>query len=104
MSDGVGPTRLSLRQRQGAGNGGGQAGALGPGPGGAGIVPEADAAGLVAYLRLFTRVMRDGAPGAVAAWLHALEEAAGVAPLWEVFFQLMCHPVPQVTWRPVLAS
>ncbi|KAK9838304.1 hypothetical protein WJX81_003260 [Elliptochloris bilobata] len=65
------------------------------GAGGAAIVPEADAAGMVAYLRLFARVMAGGAPGAVAGWVRALEEEVGVAPLWEVLFQLMCHPVPQ---------
>jgi hypothetical protein len=58
-------------------------------------VPEADAAGLAAYLRLFARVMAGGADGAVAGWAAALEEEAGVAPLWELLFQLMCHPVPQ---------
>lgn len=64
------------------------------------MVPEADAAGMVAYLRLFARVMAGGVPGAAAGWVHALEQEVGVAPLWEVLFQLMCYPVPQARSAP----
>ena len=60
------------------------------------LVPDADVQGLAAYLRLFRRVFEQGAPTEVGAWMHALESEVGASPLWEVFFQLMCHPVPQV--------
>lgn len=82
--------------RQGAGAG--PAAELGAG--GAGLVPEADAAGMVAYLRLFARVMAGGAPAAAASWVAALEQEVGVAPLWDVLFQLMCYPVPQARPAP----
>ena len=59
---------------------------------------------MVAYLRLFARVMAGGAAGAVVGWVHALEEEVGVAPLWEVLFQLMCYPVPQVRSQGSLAQ
>ena len=42
------------------------------------------------------QVMRDAAEGHVVSWLRALEEESSITPLWEVMFQLMCHPVPQV--------
>lgn len=87
---------------QGPSNGSGQAMALGAGLGVAGIVPEADVAGLAAFLRLFARVMANGAAGLVAGWVHALEEECAVSPLWEVFVQLMCHPVPQA--RPAFPA
>ena len=66
-----------------------------PGPADA-LVPESDAAGLTAFLRLLARVFGEGGADEAAAWMRLLEEEAGVAPLWEPLFQLMCHPVPQV--------
>ena len=68
-----------------------------------GVVPDSDAQALVAYLKLLAKVFREGSvPGEgsstspVIAWMHVLEEETGARPLWEVMFQLMCHPVPQV--------
>lgn len=68
-----------------------------------GVVPDSDAQALVAYLKLLAKVFREGsAPSEgstaspVIAWMHVLEEETGARPLWEVMFQLMCHPVPQV--------
>ena len=46
---------------------------------------------------LLTQVMRDAADGQVISWMRTLEEESGIVPLWEVIFQLMCHPVPQVS-------
>lgn len=46
---------------------------------------------------LLTQVMRDAADGQVVSWMRTLEEESGIVPLWEVMFQLMCHPVPQVS-------
>ncbi len=69
-----------------------------------GVVPDSDAQALVAYLKLLAKVFREGSvPGEgstaspVIAWMHVLEEETGARPLWEVMFQLMCHPVPQVS-------
>ena len=42
------------------------------------------------------QVFRDCEGGEVEGWVRDLEEQSHIAPLWEVFFQLMCHPVPQV--------
>lgn len=41
-------------------------------------------------------VMCNGGASA-AGWLLQLEGETGVAPLWEVLFQLAAHPVPQVS-------
>ncbi len=60
------------------------------------VMPDNDAAGLEAYLRLFTRVFQEGDGADAAAWMRALEEETGAVPLWEVLFQLMCLQVPQV--------
>lgn len=75
-----------------------------------GVVPDSDAQALVAYLKLLAKVFREGSvPGEgsstspVIAWMHVLEEETGARPLWEVMFQLMCHPVPQVS-HPTLAA
>ena len=69
-----------------------------------GVVPSSDAQALVAYLNLLAKVFREGSvpsegssTGPVVAWMHVLEDETGARPLWEVMFQLMCHPVPQVT-------
>ena len=43
-----------------------------------------------------SRVMCEGRVEEAATWLRQLEEDAGVAPVWEVLFQAMCCPVPQV--------
>ena len=68
-----------------------------------GVVPDSDTQALVAYLALLAKVFREGnvpsegsAGSPVIAWMHVLEEETGARPLWEVMFQLMCHPVPQV--------
>ena len=68
-----------------------------------GVVPSSDAQALVAYLNLLAKVFREGSvpsegssTGPVVAWMHVLEDETGARPLWEVMFQLMCHPVPQV--------
>lgn len=42
------------------------------------------------------QVFRDCAPSQVEGCMSTLEEQSQITPLWEVFFQLMCHPVPQV--------
>ncbi|KAI9686475.1 MAG: hypothetical protein M1812_008596, partial [Candelaria pacifica] len=59
------------------------------------IVPEQDAEGLAAYLHLFTRIFSTAPIAAVITWTAQLETATKAQPLWGVFFQLMCHPVPQ---------
>lgn len=43
------------------------------------------------------QVFRDCDPNQVEGWVRDLEGQSQISPLWEVFFQLMCHPVPQVT-------
>lgn len=42
------------------------------------------------------QVFRDCDFSQVEGWVGTLEEQSQITPLWEVFFQLMCHPVPQV--------
>ena len=42
------------------------------------------------------QVFRDCDSSQVEGWVSTLEEQSQITPLWEVFFQLMCHPVPQV--------
>ncbi|DBA92469.1 TPA: hypothetical protein ACH3X1_002702 [Trebouxia sp. C0004] len=59
------------------------------------LVPPEDVAGLSAFLALFSQVFRDGAPSQVGAWISELQSESSISPLWEVMFQLMCHPVPQ---------
>ena len=67
------------------------------------MVPAGDAAALAAYVRLLGVVASSGSAGQRAARLAAWEQSAQVAPLWELLFQLMCCPVPQVRFpmRPV---
>ncbi len=59
-------------------------------------MPESDAQALTAFLQLLARVVGQGAREHVRMWLREVEEAVGVSPLWELFFQLLCHPVPSV--------
>ncbi|KAK9817460.1 hypothetical protein WJX74_003584 [Apatococcus lobatus] len=60
------------------------------------IVPASDAAGLAAFLDLLACVLRNTEEGEIEERVRQLETIAGVAPLWELLFQLMCFPVPQV--------
>ena len=46
---------------------------------------------------VMVQVFRDCDPNQVEGWVQDLEEQSQISPLWEVLFQLMCHPVPQVT-------
>ena len=64
------------------------------------VVPEEDARGLAAYLELFAQIFREASLADVEAWTSELEGLVNVRPLWELFFQLMCHPVPQVMLEP----
>lgn len=59
------------------------------------VLPACDSAALCAYLDLFRRIMSESAADEVATWLQQLEDDAGVSPVWEVLFQIMCCPVPQ---------
>ncbi|KAL3148728.1 hypothetical protein ABBQ38_014140 [Trebouxia sp. C0009 RCD-2024] len=59
------------------------------------LAPPEDVAGLSAFLRLFSQVFRDCDASQVEGWMTTLEDQSQIRPLWEVFFQLMCHPVPQ---------
>ena len=63
------------------------------------IVPEEDALGLAAYLNLFARIFVEGSLADVDQWTAELEALVNVRPLWEIFFTLMCHPVPQVSTK-----
>ena len=45
---------------------------------------------------MLLQVFRDCDSSQVEGWVSTLEEQSQITPLWEVFFQLMCHPVPQV--------
>lgn len=60
-------------------------------------MPDADARGLAAYLAVFARVFANAAASDVERWTAELEALVGVRPLWHLFFQLMCHPVPQAS-------
>ena len=60
------------------------------------ILPDKDASGLAAYLYLFTCVFSNAPLNETETWLAELESSVQVQHLWELFFQLMCHPVPQV--------
>lgn len=60
------------------------------------MVPDSDASALAAYLQLLARVVSNGPPARVPSWVAAWEAQSLVSPLWELLFQLMCHPVPQV--------
>ena len=60
------------------------------------IIPASDAAGLAAFLHLLACVLRNAEAGEMEERIRQLEVIAGVAPLWELLFQLMCFPVPQV--------
>ena len=66
------------------------------------IVPEEDARGLAAYLELFAQIFREASLADIEAWTSELEGLVNVRPLWEIFFQLMCHPVPQASSNPPL--
>jgi len=46
--------------------------------------------------KVWLQVFRDGAASQVGAWISELQSESSISPLWEVMFQLMCHPVPQV--------
>lgn len=59
------------------------------------VMPSCDAMGMCAFLRLFSRIMSQCHPDEAVIWIQQLEEEAGVTPVWEIFFQLMCCPVPQ---------
>lgn len=61
------------------------------------IVPQQDAEGLAAYLSLFTQIFSIAPVSSIATWTAQLESSTKAQPLWAVFFQLMCHPVPQVS-------
>ena len=61
------------------------------------IIPARDAAGLAAFLHLLACVLRNTEAGEMDERVHQLEAIAGVAPLWELLFQLMCFSVPQVS-------
>lgn len=39
--------------------------------------------------------MLEGNPDEVASWVRLLDDEAGIAPSWEILFQVMCCPVPQ---------
>jgi hypothetical protein len=68
------------------------------------ILPDKDASGLAAYLQLFTRVFSNASLSDTEAWVAELEGSIQVQHLWDLFFQLMCHPVPQVRMAVVLPS
>ena len=68
------------------------------------MVPASDAAALAAYVRLLAQVAAAGSMEQQAARLAAWEQSAQVAPLWELLFQLMCYPVPQVGPRGMMAT
>jgi len=46
--------------------------------------------------KVWLQVFRDGAASQVGGWMSELQSESSISPLWEVMFQLMCHPVPQV--------
>ncbi len=60
-------------------------------------MPANDAAGMAAFLHLLAAVLRNAEEGEAGERVRQLEAKAGLAPLWELLFQLMCFPVPQVT-------
>ena len=62
------------------------------------IVPANDAAGMAAFLRLLAAVLRSAEEGERGERIRFLEAKAGLgsSPMWELLFQLMCFPVPQV--------
>ena len=60
------------------------------------MVPASDSAALAAYVRLLASLAASGSLEQRAQRLASWEQAAQVAPLWELLFQLMCYPVPQV--------
>ena len=68
------------------------------------IIPADDAAGLAAFLHLLACVLRNAEAGEMEERVRQLEGIAGVAPLWELLFQLMCFPVPQVSPQNLLDS
>jgi len=63
------------------------------------ILPDKDASGLAAYLQLFTCVFSNASVSDMESRVAELEASVQVHPLWDVFFQLMCHPVPQVRFH-----
>ena len=42
------------------------------------------------------QVFSEAGDSDAVAWMRQLEDEEGVAPLWEVFFQIAAYPVPQV--------
>jgi len=58
-------------------------------------------ANATSFIKVYTppacrsKVMAEGGEAAVG-WARQLEQETGIAPLWEVLFQLAAHPVPQV--------
>lgn len=65
-------------------------------------LPEKDAEGLAAYLHLFARIFSTASLQDLEAWSVQLETQTNRQPLWSVFFQLMCTPVPQVNMLSLL--
>ena len=59
-------------------------------------LPETDADGLASYLHLLTQIFSTASVSDVESWISQLEASIKKQPLWAIFFQLMCHPVPQV--------
>ena len=59
------------------------------------ILSANDTKALCAFSRLFETVMSEGNADEVVSWSRQLDDEAGVAPSWEVLFQVMCCPVPQ---------
>lgn len=60
-------------------------------------LPETDAEGLASYLHLLTQIFSTASVSDVESWISQLEASIKKQPLWAIFFQLMCHPVPQVS-------
>ena len=60
------------------------------------VVSTRDATGLRAYLRILTIILKTASASDFDLFVSDLEQLVQIKPLWSLFLQLMCHPVPQV--------
>lgn len=64
------------------------------------VISLKDASAMRAYLQLLTKILNSASSSDFDSFVAALEQTVQVKPLWSLFLQLMCCPVPQVNQPP----
>lgn len=59
------------------------------------VLREADTLGLCAFVNVFRQVMLHAPEDEVLSWLPLLDGDWHMTPCWDIFFEVMCCPVPQ---------